>query len=311
MTIYTVTLNPAFDREYTVPDLVFDDVLRSTPCRLDYGGKGFNVARALQAWNVPSVAMGFVGGLTGQRLTDGLESLGIATDLTSIAGETRTNTSIVAMNSGRYLKVNEPGATIQPEEVAALLSRVRERVEPGDWWVLAGSLPPGLPVTFYADLITLIQDAGGFAVLDTSGEPLRHGCAAGAFLVKPNVDEARALFGRGADETPVMLMREFYPLGVQNVVMSLGKEEALATNWGRTWAVTPPTIEERNPIGAGDTMVAGLVYVLSQGGTLPAALAWGVAAGAATASLDGTAVGSLALVEQLRENVPLRRVWLV
>src|SRR3954452_5122069 len=134
--IYTVTLNPALDRELTVPALVFDDVLRATETRVDCGGKGFNVARMLAALGAESVALGFAGGHTGAMLQDGLAALGIATDFVWIAGETRTNISIVTTDYDRHIKVNEAGPTISASEQAALVQRVRERVRSGDLWVL-------------------------------------------------------------------------------------------------------------------------------------------------------------------------------
>src|SRR5690606_22073056 len=123
-----------------------------------WGGKGFNVSRGLQALEVESVALGFVGGFTGQMLTQGLADLGITTDFVRIAGETRTNTVIEVAGSVRYLKVNEAGPTIDAAALDALRTRILAHVTPGSYWALCGSLPPGAPPTLYADLITLIQN---------------------------------------------------------------------------------------------------------------------------------------------------------
>jgi 1-phosphofructokinase family hexose kinase len=193
--IVTVTPNPSLDRTLTVPRISFDEMIRASGSRLDWGGKGFNVSRALQALGTGSVATGFLGGATGQMLAGGLRELGIAADPLPIASETRTNTVIVETETGRYIKVNEPGPTVRPEELSAFLQKVRARIQPGDVWVLSGSLPPGLPTDFYAQLVSLVQDGGARALLDASGEPLRLGCAAGPCLVKPNALEAEELAG--------------------------------------------------------------------------------------------------------------------
>lgn len=306
--IYTVTLNPAVDRELTVPAIEFDTVLRATSWRVDYGGKGFNVSRMLKSLGAESVALGFAGGRAGELLRDGLESLGIATDFVWVGGETRTNVSIVTEVHDHYVKVNEPGPTIVAEIQEALLAQVRRLVRPGDWWVLAGSLPPGLPTSIYADLIRLVQEAGAQAVLDTSGAALHGGCAAQPFLAKPNDTEAGKMTGLPVATTAdtVAAARAMRDTGVANVVVSLGKKGALATNGTAVWLASSPTIQERNPIGAGDSMVGGLVWGLSQGCDLPEALQWGIACGAATASLPGTAVGSRALVEELVAQVEIR-----
>ena len=154
--IVTLTPNPVLDRTLTVPHIEFDGMLRATSTRLDWGGKGFNVSRALKALGTDSIAMAFAGGGTGQMLEQGLHSLGIATDFVASAGETRTNVIIVDQATGRHIKVNEAGPSISPQEHDELLRRIDQRVQPGDLWVLAGSLPPGLPVNFYAEMIDLL-----------------------------------------------------------------------------------------------------------------------------------------------------------
>ena len=194
--IVTLTPNPVLDRTLTVPHIELDEVFRATSTRLDWGGKGFNVSRALKALGKESVAMAFAGGGTGQMLEQGLHALGIETDFVSVAGETRTNVVVVDQATGRHIKVNEAGPSISPQEHDELLERVRQRVQPGDLWVLAGSLPPGLPANFYAEVIELLQGCGARAFLDTSGGPLRLGCAARPALVKPNVAEAQEITGQ-------------------------------------------------------------------------------------------------------------------
>ena len=309
--IYTVTLNPALDRELTVPTIQYDEVLRATEVRIDYGGKGFNVSRALRALGQSSVALGFLGGMTGHRFVDGLPCLGIEVDFVEIKDETRTNISIVTANRSRYLKVNEPGPEILPIEQAALLEKIKGLAKPGDWWVLSGNLPRGVPAAFYAQMIALVQAAGARVVLDTSGEPLKHGCEAGPYLVKPNADEATELTGiavitpEGAREA----VKAIVALGAQNVFMSFGKLGALLFDGECAWFAAAPRIEERNPIGAGDCAVAGLTWGLSQNLPASEALRWGVASGSAAASLAGTTVGDYALVSALVERVEVKPLW--
>jgi 1-phosphofructokinase family hexose kinase len=274
---------------------------------VDYGGKGFNVSRALAALGAESIALGFVGGTTGESLTAGLAEMGIRTDFVRVAGETRTNVSIVTQDHAHYLKVNAPGPEITSVEQAALLRRIVALAQRGDWWVLAGSLPPGVPATFYAEVIQLVQAVGAHAVLDTSGAPLRAGCAARPFLVKPNVTEAHHLTGvrvAGPDGAR-QATAGIHALGVRQAVISLGQAGALYSDGQSAWYAEPPAIEEHNPIGAGDALVAGLVWGLSQGCPPPEVLRWGVACGAAAASLDGTAMGSRSLVERLVRRASL------
>ncbi|UCD38652.1 MAG: 1-phosphofructokinase [Fidelibacterota bacterium] len=306
--IYTLTLNPALDRELTVPELAFEKPLRATDFRVDCGGKGFNVSRALAALGEKNVALGFSGGKTGERLEAELESLGVTRDMVRIAGETRVNVSIVTEDHAHYIKANEPGPTITAEEQAALLQKIRTLARAGDWWVLSGSLPPGIPSDFYATVIKEVQSTGARALLDTSGDPLQYGCEATPFLVKPNESEATALTGikiETIDDVREAAGR-IHALGVEIVIISRGRKEALLSNSEQTWLAEPPSIIEHNPIGAGDALIAGAVWGLSHDLAWPLVLRWGVACGAAAAGLDGTAMGSHSQVEQLVPQVQIK-----
>jgi 1-phosphofructokinase family hexose kinase len=308
--IYTITLNPAVDKELVVPALKFDTVLRSQKVNVDYGGKGFNVSRILKSLGTDSVALGFAGGNSGELLRDGLASLGIDTDFVWVNGETRTNVSIVTEVPSHYVKVNEPGPTISPRELGALRNKVKAMAKPEDWWVLAGSLPPGIPTTIYADLIEDIQMAGAFVILDTSGEALKHGCAAKPFLAKPNDVEAHHLTGLPVNTITEIATaaKAIQASGVGTVVISLGKAGALLVDGGQVWQVDSPVIQESNPIGAGDSMVGGMVWALNQGMSMVEAVSWGIACGAATASLPGTAVGTKLLVDTLHPQVKMHQL---
>ena len=308
--IYTVTLNPAVDRELTVPAIEFDTVLRASDWRVDFGGKGFNVSRMLMALDMPSTALGFAGGRAGELLRDGLESLDILTDFVWVAGETRTNVSIVSESHDHYVKVNEPGPTISTSDQEKLLTQIRHLAQPGDWWVLAGSLPPGVPPTMVADIIAVLHLAKAKAILDSSGEALAHGCGARPFLAKPNDVEAGQLTGLPVQNRAQIATaaQAVQATGVSNVIISLGKDGAMLADGQQTVIAASPAIEERNPIGAGDSMVGGLVWGLSQGQDVVEALRWGIACGAATASMSGTAVGTKAVVESLHVQVELHQI---
>jgi 1-phosphofructokinase family hexose kinase len=308
--IYTVTLNPAVDRELLVDKISFDTVLRANRWRVDCGGKGFNVARMLQSLGTSSIALGFAAGKAGELLNEELQALGIENEFVWVQGETRTNVSIVSADHGHYVKVNEPGPTISGDDIVKLMQKMQGLAQPGDSWVLAGSLPPGVPPSVYADMTTLLQSAGVQVFLDTSDEALRQACRANPFLIKPNAEEAQELTGLPIN-TPAEIAaagKAIQAMGAGNVVISLGKEGALLVNGQQAWLAASPEIVERNPIGAGDSMVAGLVWGLSQGHGMPEALCRGIACGAATASQSGTSVGSLTQVNTLLAQVLLSEV---
>lgn len=308
--IVTVTSNPVLDRTLTVPRIVFNEMVRATASRLDWGGKGLNVSRALQALGAESVAMGFVGGATGRVLERGLSDVGIATDFVHIAGETRTNIVITDAGAERYVKVNEAGPTVRAQELATFLDRVRQRVRPDDIWVLSGSLPPGVPSDFYAQLITLVQGRGARALLDSNGEPLRLGCAAGPYLVKPNVVEAAEVMRIenlereiSSDADALEAAEFFLRQGVELVALSLGADGLLLVSKQRAVWARPPRVRARNPVGAGDALLAGLAWALERGLPPEEMARWGVASGTAAAMREGVSVGTLAEVEALCESV--------
>jgi len=166
-------------------------------------------------------------------------------------------------------------------------------------------VPPGVSASYYARIIQILNHRDAVCILDTTGESLRQGCEARPFLVKPNADEVHWLTGLPVD-TPDQLIvaaAALRDLGAQNVVVSLGKKGALLHTADGTWQAHSPRIQEKNPIGAGDSMVGGMVWSLSQGHALKDALGWGIASGAATASLSGTEVGTRESIEALHQRV--------
>ena len=305
MMIYTLTLNPALDLELTVETLTQNQVLRAVHTRTDCGGKGFNVSRALAALGQASTALGFIGGSTGKRLERDLHQMGIGTDFVVVSDETRTNVSIVTDPSSDYIKVNQPGPTIKAEETEALLQKVQTLSQPDDTWVLSGSLPPGVATDIYAQIIHTVQSRGAKTLLDTSGEPLRMGCKARPFAVKPNTVEAQHLTGIEIEDidTARMAAEEIHSQGIPVVILSLGKDGALLSQSEGTFLAKPPAVHEHNPIGAGDALVAGMVWGLNQEMSLVEALRWGVACGAAAASTPGTGVGSKEQIKRLEKEI--------
>ena len=308
--IYTVTLNPALDREYVVPKLAENTVLRASTVNIDFGGKGFNVSRMLSSLGKTSTALGFVGGKTGQALVEGLINSGIQTDFVFIGGESRTNTSIVEKNGIDHIKVNEPGPEISQAETKKLLEKINQLAKAEDWWVLAGSLPPGISGDVYAKIIRILNSKGARSILDTSGPPLKAGALAGPYMIKPNLFEAGELTNQKADSLGQMLKiaTAIHKMGVQKTAISAGKEMALFSSGKNCWKAYPPRITEANPIGAGDAMLAGIVYGLESSESDEQAFAWGIAAGAAAAQLSGTAMPSRSEVEPFLSIIKVEEV---
>jgi 1-phosphofructokinase family hexose kinase len=310
--IYTVSTNPALDLILTVPAIDFDVVLRAHTVRRALGGKGFNVSRYLQALGMDSVAVAFAGGFTGQALAAGLRAGGIATDFIPLEEETRTNV-VVAEPSGRHIKANQAGATIPPAGKQAFWDLLRRRAQPGDLWVLTGSLAPGLEEDFYAEVGTELRRRGAAFVLDTSGGALRRGCAAGPRLVKPNVVEAEEFTGRTIDSPAAAAAAAgaFLAAGAELVILSLGKDGAIVAGEGALLHLQGPPVTVKTAVGAGDAVVAGAVYALRGGlGVAEIGVAeigrWGVATATVTAMHDDLAAHHRAAVADLLPQVTVR-----
>jgi tagatose 6-phosphate kinase len=289
--IITVTLNTALDVTYRVATLRPHTTHRVLDTEERPGGKGVNVARVLAALGHRTTVTGFAGGPAGAELRRGLAATdrdGLLTDaLVPTAGSTRRTVAIVAADTGDTgdtgdtTMFNEPGPIVSPAEWAAFLDVYRELLAAPDATAVAlcGSLPPGLPVGAYADLVREARSAEVFVLLDTSGEPLRRGLAARPDLIKPNSEELTGLTGFAE---PARAARDARRRGARAVAASLGAEGMLAVTEEGGWRALPPDRLAGNPTGAGDSAVAGLLSGYAEGLPWPRRLARAVALSAAT-----------------------------
>ncbi|MDT9691742.1 1-phosphofructokinase family hexose kinase [Streptomyces sp. P9(2023)] len=277
--ILTVTLNTALDLTYRVPALTPHASHRVTQVIERPGGKGLNVARVLAALGHETVATGFAGGPTGEILRAHLAGGPVVDALIPTAGTTRRTVAIVDATTGDTTQLNEPGPTVLPAEWSALTARYTGLLADARAVALCGSLPPGIHVGAYAELIRLARSAGVPVLLDTSGEPLRRGIAARPDVVKPNADELAQLTG---SREPHRATRDARRRGAHAVVSSLGPEGLLAATPDGLWRATPPGAVKGNPTGAGDSAVAGLLSGLVEKLPWPERLTRAIALSAAT-----------------------------
>ncbi|MFJ7961622.1 1-phosphofructokinase family hexose kinase [Streptomyces sp. NPDC096319] len=277
--ILTVTLNTALDLTYRVPALVPHASHRITQVIERPGGKGLNVARVLAALGYETVATGFAGGATGATLRDLLAETPVRDELVETAGPTRRTVAVVDTASGDTTQLNEPGPTVTAAEWTGFHTRFTRLLDGAAAVALCGSLPPGIHVGAYAELVRLARTAGVPVLLDTSGEPLRRGIAARPDLVKPNAEELAQLTGA---REPHRATRDARRRGAHAVISSLGPEGLLAATPEGLWRATPPAAVKGNPTGAGDSAVAGLLSGLVDKTPWPDRLTRAVALSAAT-----------------------------
>ena len=284
--ILCVNLNAAIDKTVVVPGFRLGAIHRPTQVIAAPGGKGVNVARALRTLGETPTVTGWTGGFAGQFIADGLRREGIATAFVTVEAESRTCLSILDPDSGALTEVYERGEPLPPAQVAEFRTLFQAIVGRYAAVTLSGSLPPGVPIDFYGDLLRLADAAGVPAALDTSGDALVHALAAGRpWFIKPNRAEFEALVGQPLASL-ADLARAARAASHQygtTVVLSLGAVGALAARGDETVHVRPPALPIQSAVGSGDALVAGMVVGLRRGGSLADALAWGVAAGTANA----------------------------
>ena len=292
--IVTLTPNPSIDRTVGFRELRRGSVNRASSSRVDAGGKGVNVSRALTAQGAGTIAVLPEGGPEGSLMATLLDDAGVTRRGVPISESVRLNVTAVEPD-GTTTKLNEPGPHLDEGQVRALLAAVATSVEgaPGGAWAVGcGSLPPGAPVDLYARLVRSARDAGALVAVDTSGAPLRPAVEAGPDLVKPNRVELEELVG--ADLTTLGAVidaaRDLVTGGVGTVVVSLGRDGAVVVDAESATHAVATIGTPRSTVGAGDCLLAGLLHDLSAGRTAAEALRTGVLWGAAAVTLPGSRV---------------------
>jgi len=282
--ILTVTLNPAVDEAIAIDAFVLGDVNRCALASLDAGGKGLNASRVIRRLGRETIALGFVGGVTGAMIRSRLDEERVPHAFDDVPEMTRLNVMLYESASARRTRIYLPGASVDPSRLLDLEARLRESAR-GRVVVLGGSLPPGLPETTYYDLVCRLRELGARCVVDASGAALARVLAAKPALVKPDVEEAAGVLGAAIenDEQALAAARELQRLGAESVVISQGAQGAIGVGPGGAWKAVAPAVEARSTVGSGDSMVAGLAIALAEETGLEQGLRLGTAAGAGTA----------------------------
>lgn len=305
-TILTLTMNPAIDRIVTVDRLVFEDRAYILSTDFAAGGRGINAARVLKSFGAKILAVTTTGGESGRRLEAKLHEDGFPTELVKIKNHIRTNLTI-SDRQGLSVKLNEQGPLLSESEWTRLRKAVEKHLPQAEWFMLCGSLPPGVPADFYARLIHQAEKHKVNTLLDTDGEPLQPGVEAGPTVVTPNQSEAERLLGRAliTRSHSIEAVQRIKAMGAKHTLLSLGSRGVIAASSDGVIEVVPPRIDAVCPIGAGDAMGAAFVWAMSRGNSFEDSLRWGVAAGTASAKLPGI---QLATFEETQQVFPLTQV---
>lgn len=300
--VVTVTLNPAIDQTLSIPGFAVGQVNRVAESRSDAGGKGVNVASFLSDLGLPVIVTGFLGAGNAGPFENFFHRKRIEDRFVRIAGSTRTGIKIV--DGRQTTDINFPGLSPTPDDLAELNGRIAGLAEPGRWFVISGSVPPGVPAGVYASMIESIHDSGGYVTLDTSGPALREALASQPEAVKPNVEELSELTGH----KPTDVAAAARTLGVRRAVVSMGEDGAMFVDGDVALLARPPRVEVRSTVGAGDAMVAGIVYGMIHELPLEEAARFATACGAYAVTRVGPGIEDPDEHRELMSRVEIERL---
>lgn len=263
--ILTITLNPSVDISYKLDSLHLNEVNRCYRVIKTAGGKGLNVTRVIRLAGENVCATGFLGGTTGKFIENVLNENNINHQFISIQGETRH--CIAILHNGKQTEILEAGPCITEEESSTFIENYKIIIDNFDVIVASGSLPIGLDSSFYQKLINIANEKGKKFILDTSGEALAEGLKANPYLIKPNKDELSKLLNteitsiQDAKEAINHLKKQF---DIEYIIVSLGEKGAVGFHGGKFYISTPPKVRAVNPVGSGDSMIAGFAIAISR-----------------------------------------------
>ncbi|CAN5492261.1 1-phosphofructokinase [soil metagenome] len=306
--ILTVTLNAAIDRTVAVPSFRQGNRHRAVDATTVAGGKGVNIARALKLLGRPVIATGLAGGPTGTRLIERLADESILTDFTWIAGESRTNLAVVDPTTGEQTEINERGPEVSSDELERFLEKLLYLAGGARICVIAGSLPPSIPGSFAARMVSELKQLGTEAILDTDGEPLIAALRSGVGVVTPNASEAEGAVDHEFND------REDLLAGLGSLIELGAGEAAITSERGcvaslldrgarHSFEVTAPELEPVATVGSGDAFLAGFAAARYDGRSPQECLRLAVACGAESTQHFGAGTIDADEVERIASRV--------
>jgi 6-phosphofructokinase 2 len=307
--IVTLTINPTIDAFCRTDRVIPVRKVRTHGEHYVPGGGGLNASRMIRELGGATVAFYMAGGLTGQALEGMVERTGLAAVRIPMTGLTRVSHVVLEESTGQEYRFTPEGPDVEEAEWRHCLEVLA--VVEAPYVVASGSLAPGIPADFYAQVARLVKERGGRMVVDSSGPPLREALAEGVHLIKPSRGELEKLLGRTAAsvaEAEALALEVVASGRAEIVALTLGAEGAVLATRDGTIRLSSPKVETRSAVGAGDAFLGAMMYAMASGQTLPQAFALGVAAGAATAAASGTALATRAQIEGLLPEVTVQLV---
>ena len=303
--IITITLNSAIDVSYHPQNFQVNQVHRVENGSKTAGGKGLNVSRVLKQLGCEPLCTGFLGGHSGSWIKKRLKQEGLEHSFIEISGETRTCLAFLDNQYGTQTELLEEGPFITIVEKDTFLSEFSKMLEKADLITASGSLPKGIPLDIYSEIGEMANASNVPFILDTSGKALELGIQGRPFLIKPNREELCQYVGRQELTLDEMITaaKKICAKGVQYVLVSLGKEGALLVGRDTVLVAKIPEITVVNPVGSGDSMLAGMAYALKNQYNLKNSLKWACACGMSNAMGAKTGEIQLQMVHELLSEI--------
>ena len=291
MKIITLTINPALDKSAKIDELIPFEKLECSEITYHPGGGGINISRVLNRLNTKSLCVFPYGGKTGEHLIELLREENIETTTKEISSLTRENFAVFDKNSNLQYRFGMPTAPFSETEITALENIISDELTSGDIFVISGSLPKGLPKDYYSKLIQKLATKNIRIIVDTSGAAFNEILNNEVYLIKPNRSELAALAGKtflSSEEQEYFALELIKNRKAEFVVVSLGKQGAFIAHKNGIDYVNAPNIIAKSTIGAGDSMVAGLIHGIIHNETPKNMLRWGVACGVSATMSEGS-----------------------
>ena len=299
--IVTITLNPALDKSISVPELVPEKKLRAVSAKVEPGGGGINVSRALKKLGVESEAIFLSGGYTGKNLEVLLQKEQVAFTAIAILADTRENFVVFDEDKQLQYRFGMPGETVLDKELESLMQTLGTFSDTG-YLVVSGSLPPGTSTTVFHQIADVAKKINAKLIVDSSGEGLKAAVKEGLFLIKPNLGELAALVGKEwIDQSEIVsTARQVIASGAcEAMAVSMGADGAMLITATEQYQAIAPKAPVLSTVGAGDSMLAGILAGISKGWTWKKVLQYGVAAGSAATLHKGTELCRLEDTERI------------
>ena len=308
--IVTITFNPALDKSVTVTELISEKKLKCSQPVYEPGGGGINVARALKKLGGDPTAIFLAGGFAGDMIGELLTDDGIMCQRINITGNSRENLIVADQSTGKQYLFDMPGPVVKTSEWRACLDALI-LADGVQFIVVSGSIPPGLPDDIFKRLAFVAKKKKARLIVDTSGKALRQAIEAGVYLIKPNLKELASLAGidslnpgAAVDAAKKLIAKN----KCQAIAVSMGAKGALLVTEKSTVEIPQPSVKVKSTVGAGDSLVAGIVYGLFQNYSLPDAVRFGVACGSAATMNPGTQLCNKMDAEEIFKTLQAMRL---